>query len=113
MSYKRKTKITRKEFAAKMAPGLEAAFEGTKSESITEEATRLVTGMRRKDYGHPIEDFSRTAKIWSAILGIDVTPNQVALCMVGVKISRQVNTPKRDNLVDAVGYILTLEMVEE
>lgn len=79
--------------------------------NILQEADTLVHGARNDDYGHPLDDFSKTAKIWSAILGIDVTPEQVALCMVGVKISRQCNRPKRDNLVDGAGYFATLEMV--
>ena len=83
------------------------------SESILEEAKRIVHGDRGENYGHPLEDFSRTAQIWSAILGIDVTAEQVALCMVGVKISREVNRPKRDNIVDGAGYFETLEMVKE
>ena len=53
-----------------------------KEESILEEAKRIVHGDRGENYGHPFEDFSRTAQIWSAILGIDVEPEQVALCMV-------------------------------
>jgi hypothetical protein len=80
-------------------------------ENVLEEAERLVYGNRQADYGHPLDDFSKTAKIWSAILGVDVTPEQVALCMVGVKISRQVNRPKRDNIVDGAGYWATLELV--
>lgn len=83
-----------------------------KNESILEEAKRIVHGDRGENYGHPLEDFSRTAKIWSAILGIDVQPEQVALCMVGVKISREVNRPKRDNIVDGAGYFETLDMVK-
>ena len=83
------------------------------SESILEEAQRLVHGDRGEDYGHPINDFTRTGKIWSAILGINVSAEQVALCMVGVKISREVNKPKRDNRVDAAGYLETLDMVIE
>jgi hypothetical protein len=82
-------------------------------ESILEEAQRIVHGDRGENYGHPFEDFSRTAKIWSAILGITVEPEQVALCMVGVKISREVNRPKRDNIVDGAGYFETLDMVKE
>ena len=82
-------------------------------ESVVDEAVRLVNGPRQETYSHPFDDFSRTAKIWSGILGIDVTPAQVALCMVGVKISRECHLPKRDNLVDAHGYLLTLEMVYE
>ena len=82
-------------------------------ESILEEAKRIVHGDRGENYGHPFEDFSRTAQIWSAILEIDVSPEQVALCMVGLKISREVNRPKRDNIVDGAGYFETLEMVKE
>ena len=48
-----------------------------------------------------------------AILGIEVTPKQVGLCMVGVKISREVHEHKRDNLVDGAGYLKTVMMVEE
>lgn len=81
------------------------------SESILQEAERLVNGDRQTDYGHPIEDFRRTAQMWSAILGADVEPQQVGLCMMAVKISRQCNRPKRDNLVDAAGYAETVDMV--
>jgi hypothetical protein len=83
-----------------------------KKESILEEAKRIVHGERGENYGHPFEDFSRTAKIWSAIMDVEVTPEQVALCMIGVKISREVNRPKRDNIVDGAGYFETLDMVK-
>ena len=82
-------------------------------ETILEEAKRIVHGDRGENYGHPFEDFSRTAKIWSAILEIEVTPEQVALCMVGLKISREINRPKRDNIVDGAGYFETLDMVKQ
>lgn len=78
-----------------------------------ETANKLVSGDRQQDYGHPIEDFSKTALIWQAILGIEITPEQVALCMVGVKISREVNKHKPDNIIDGCGYFRTLEMVHE
>jgi len=52
--------------------------------------------------------------MWAAILGIpEVTPEQVGLCMVAVKISRQVNKAKRDNLVDICGYAETLHLIQE
>lgn len=85
----------------------------TPTETILEEAQRLVHGDRGSAYGHPYDDFSRTAQIWSAILGTPVSAEQVSLCMVGLKISREVNKPKRDNRVDGAGYFETLDMVRQ
>ncbi len=76
-------------------------------------AADLVTGDRQDAYGHPLDDFTRAGKIWEAILGVPVTAEQVALCMVGIKISRQTNAPKLDNVIDGIGYFLTLAMVQE
>lgn len=66
---------------------------------------------RSADYGHPLDDFSRTAKLWSAILGAEITAEQVGLCMCAVKLSRQVNKPKRDNLLDLAGYASNVQQV--
>ena len=81
--------------------------------SILLEAQGLVHGDRQVMYGHPLDDFSRTAAMWSAILGVPVTAEQVGLCMCAVKISRQCNSPKRDNLVDLAGYAETVQMVAD
>ena len=81
--------------------------------TFAHEALDLVHGPRQRDYGHPWHDFSKTASIWSIILGTPVTPEQVALCMVAVKLSREVNRPKDDNIIDAHGYLLTYEMVKQ
>lgn len=77
--------------------------------SILLEAEHLVHGDRNKDYGPPIEDFTRSAKMWSAILGIEVRPEQIPLCMIAIKLSRECNRPKRDNMVDIAGYAETCE----
>jgi len=84
------------------------------SESVCQEADRLVSTDRQDVYGHPLDDFGKTARIWSAILGCDVTEEQVALCMIGVKVSRLCNTPDhRDSLVDIAGYAKTHDLVTE
>lgn len=83
------------------------------SETICQEADHLVSIDRQNQYGHPFHDFSRTAEIWSAILGTKVTPEQVGLCMVGVKISRECNMHKRDNLVDGAGYFKCIDLIHQ
>lgn len=81
-------------------------------ESVLEEAQRLVHGDRGDDYGHPAEDFTRAGRMWGAILDRDdIPPELVGLCMVAVKISREVHRPKRDNRVDMAGYAETVDMV--
>lgn len=83
------------------------------SESILEEALRLTTGARNEDYGHPLQDFSRTAALWSAVLGCPVTAEQVGLCMICLKVSRECHRPKRDNRTDMAGYANTLQMIAD
>lgn len=74
-------------------------------ESILQEAERLINGEKRTDYGPVQESFQRIADGWSMILnGYNVTPKQIALCMIWLKISRELEKDKRDNWVDMAGY---------
>ena len=81
--------------------------------TIATDAVSRVTGPRQATYAHPSVNFARIAALWSPILGITVTPEQVALCSVQIKIAREIHSHKRDNLVDAIGYLLTLDAVME
>ena len=84
------------------------------TESICAEADRLVSGDRQADYGNPFEDFTRTGRIWGALLGLpDIDPAVVGLMMGWVKMSREVHRPKRDNRVDLAGYAKTVDLVLE
>ena len=76
-------------------------------------AAELVSGERQAAYGHPLDNLTRAAQIWGVILGCEVTPEQVSLCMVGMKIAREVNQTKPDTVVDGIGYFLTLNMIRE
>lgn len=89
-------------------------FDPMPPESALQEAQRLVHGDRGEAYGHPIDDYTRTGRMWGAILGIgDIDPRVACLMMAAVKISREVNAPKRDNRVDLAGYAECAQMVAE
>ena len=83
--------------------------------SLLLEAHNLVHGPRQHAYGHPANDFSRTAALLNIILAgklrDELDAADVALMMVCVKLSREVNKHGRDNLVDAAGYLETRRMV--
>ncbi len=60
---------------------------------------------RGKAYALPAVAFGRTAALWSVILGMDVNPSQVALCMAGLKMARLIEAPgHEDSWVDLAGY---------
>jgi nucleoside 2-deoxyribosyltransferase len=80
-------------------------------ETVCQEAQRLVYGDRGATYGHTLDDFTRTALMWAAILGGPVTAEQVALCMVALKLSRETYQPKRDNRTDICGYAECLDRI--
>ena len=82
-------------------------------DDIASYAAQLVQKDRNADYDHPLDNFTRIARIWEVILDAPVTAEQVALCMVGVKIGREVHRTKLDNTVDGIGYFLTLAMVQQ
>jgi len=82
-------------------------------ENILQEAERITRGPRQEDYSHPLDDYTTTAALWSAILGIRVTPEQAILCMILVKVSRESRKHKRDNLVDVAGYADCAQRVVE
>lgn len=72
---------------------------------VLAEASKLIVGDRNEEYGEPEENFGNIAALWAVILGIDVTPQQVALCMMMLKVARLKKTPiHRDTHVDAAAY---------
>ena len=60
---------------------------------------------RGMDYGHPSDNMSRTAALWSSFLEMPITDYQVASCMVLVKLARSMETGKVDNYIDGAAYM--------
>jgi len=76
-------------------------------------ALKLVYGDRHASYGEPLDDMGRTAQLWSALLGVDVTAEQVAMCMICVKLSRLAHQMKADSVVDICGYAETIFRMQQ
>ncbi len=74
--------------------------------------TAKVLEERRDDYGDPAEQFKAIAERWSITLGTRVTPSQVALCMIDLKLARLAYDPGHvDSMVDVIGYAALLKEV--
>ncbi len=82
-------------------------------EDVLEEALRLTSGDRQNQYGPPDQDFQRTAKMWSALKGVDFTASEVAMFMICIKLSRQTHQKKRDNIVDLAGYARCMSLCKD
>lgn len=81
-------------------------------EEVFKEADQLINGDRQQSYGNVTQNFNSIAQIWSAILKITVSESDVALCMAGLKIARESSKHKKDNLVDACGYLALAQKIE-
>ncbi len=100
--------------------------ETLKPISCADEALGLVSGARNAFYGHPLDDYTKTGWLWAPILAemwvrpilkldvpkLEPVPAEAAtLCMGQVKVSRECNRAKRDNIVDGIGYWACYENV--
>jgi len=91
----------------------------TPKPTILQEAAEVTAGDRQKFYGHPKDNHGNTAALWGAYLtrrfgaGVTLDARDVCLMMALLKISRDANRRKRDNLVDIAGYARNAEMVDE
>jgi len=62
---------------------------------------------RRQAYGEPQDHFEIVARRWTQTLGEQVTPQQVLLCLLDLKLARLIHDPgKTDSLA---GYAALLE----
>ena len=81
-----------------------------RNKSFLLEALDLIEGERAESYGDAKENHARIAAMWSTLLEKEVTPNQVYLCLIAVKMSRLVESPThRDSWLDIAGYAALAE----
>jgi hypothetical protein len=71
------------------------------------EAAAGAVADREGKYGTPLENHTRTAAMWSVILGVEVTAAQVCMCNAAQKLSRLCCDPAHmDSWVDVAGSLL-------
>lgn len=77
---------------------------------MTNQATvEQLLNERKQAYGEASESFQRIATLWGDVLGIAVAPQQVASCMIMLKVARLL-APARDgshdedSVADIQGY---------
>jgi hypothetical protein len=81
------------------------------AEAFLEHAAALVT-RRRREYGEPVDLFEHIAQRWSLTLSAKVSPAQVVLCLIDVKMARLAPDPRHlDSQVDVAGYAACLREV--
>jgi hypothetical protein len=97
------------EYAAKQA----AVDDSDPYESILKDADTLIHGARPDDYSHPLDDFCDTADYWTnwgharklLAEGKAYSPEDVAMMMNLMKISREGRKHMYDNVLDGPGYV--------
>jgi hypothetical protein len=74
--------------------------------------TAKVLEERREDYGEAADQFKAIAARWSITLDMPVTPAQVALCMIDLKLTRLGYDPRHlDSVIDVIGYAALLREI--
>lgn len=82
-----------------------------KPPSLLMMAEDIINGDRQDDYGDKLQNFSQIAMLWQGVLAAKlspescITPEDVALCMIQVKIARLAKNPDhKDSILDVAGY---------
>ncbi len=71
-----------------------------------------VVEVRRQSYGDPAPLFGLVAKRWALVLDVPVTPTQVALCLIDLKLARLTFEPSQiDSTTDVAGYAACLREI--
>lgn len=76
---------------------------------VLAEAAKVINGERQDAYGNPEDSFAGIAVLWGWYLGRPLSPADIAMMMALLKFARERNQRKRDNVVDACGYLALYE----
>ena len=69
------------------------------------ESVAAIIRERNLNYGSPYSNHVAVAQLWSVLLQKDVSPNEVVMCMVALKLARLIHEPTHDDSwADIIGY---------
>lgn len=68
---------------------------------------------RGRDYGTPAENLKRISTLWSMHLEFEISEYDVAIMMTMLKLARNANDHKDDNLLDAAAYLALADSVKD
>lgn len=91
---------------------IEAAKEPEKAEpesgpvraKVLDTAKQIILHDRQQTHGDPEDNFAVIANLWSAYLNRAISPSDVAMLMILVKIARSKTGSSLDNFIDIAGY---------
>jgi hypothetical protein len=94
---------------------LEETQESAPGHTILDTAKGLIYGDRLKDYGKTVDNFNAIAVGWTEIAKTPLTPEQVGLMMIWLKVCRanNDNCKKEDNIIDIAGYAGCIEKIKK
>jgi hypothetical protein len=81
------------------------------SSNVLSEAQSLVFGDRHKEYGDFSENVRKACNILKTLTGVLLTAEQFTWAIIALKLARQSQKHKKDNLVDICGYLHLLSEV--
>lgn len=75
-------------------------------EDVLAEAANIIVHGREETHGRPENTFASIARFWTVYLDRAISPQEVAMMMVLLKVARQQqNDGHVDNYVDGAGYL--------
>lgn len=87
--------------------------------SLAADANATVHGPREAEYGSKLQNFTQIAMLFQGTLatkllpGSRITPEDVALLMMQVKIARLVKSPDhKDSILDVAGYAICYDELQ-
>ena len=87
-----------------------------KKKNILEIANEIVftrSEEKERQYGPFEEGMAKASRIATELCNKEITTQDMYLCMISLKLSRQAYNHKEDNLLDATAYMASLNNINE